>query len=414
MFTSSNRAVMAVALAVLAPMPAPAFHIGLGNAAAAQGAKVVNKANAEYMEVNGVIVPRLPSCGSTTALFTSPLVTDPSFISINPIGHVFPPGHTFPADHAYFGFTGTSAGIDLFAPADGWITQITTLYGANHSSDGFVLDFSPCAEVTLMNLTVDTLAPALAHASGKTTCSDFGGNFPGAVASCVTTLQWPVKAGDLLGTGGLVDFGPIVDQRSQLSGFVNAARHNVSRGFCPVNYFTPSLRATYTAMLGVNSGSTFIPRTAEPLCGTIVQDLAGTAQGDWFKPGADYPPDNAHLALIHHNVFPSTATFSSGTSIPGFAGVWDFFPKTSADATRINYDFRLVNDTQLYCYDSFLFDVTGGAGSADPSLSGDILLLQLSGSSLDTLKIELQHPSSSCAATAGTWAFTSSAVTFQR
>jgi hypothetical protein len=143
-------------------------------------------------------------------------------------------------------------------------------------------------------------------------------------------------------------------------------------------------------------------------------DVAGTVQGDWFKQGAPYPPDDAHLALIHNSIYPSTGTFSSGTSIPGFAGAWDFFPKTTTDAARINYDFNLVNDTQLYCYDSFLIDFNTGPGGPDTNMNGDILLMQLSGSSLENLTIELQHPGSNCTATAGTWAFTSGAVHFER
>ena len=416
---SDRTAIFAAAFCAIAPAtPALAFHLGLGNAAAAAGSKVVNNANANYSAINGTVfdAPPLPSCGSNMALFTSAPVTDPTFVSINPIGHVFPPGHTFPADHAYFGFTtGVSPNINLYAPGDGWVTQVIALYGVGNSPDGYVINFSPCAEVTLMNLSVNTLAPALLHPSGpvSTSCSSFGENFPGAVASCVTTMQLPVKAGDLLGNGGLVDFGPIIDTRFQLSGFIDPGRHDLNRGFCPVNYFTPSLKAAYTAILGVNNGTTFIPRTTPPLCGTIVQDLAGTVQGDWFFPGASYPPDNPHLALIHDSVYPSTGTFSSGTSIPGFVGAWDFFPKQAADNTRIDYDFSLVNDTEIYCYDSFLIAFSNGAGVPDPNLVGDILLMQLSGPSLDTLKIELQTPGTPCGG-AGTWAFTSNAVTFQR
>jgi hypothetical protein len=416
MFTSFKRILpLTAALGLFAPAPAPAFHFGLGNAAAAQGAKVINQANSEYMSSNGVLVPALPSCGSNMALFTAPPVIDPTFVAINPLGHIFPPGHTFPADHGYFGFSGSSANVNLYAPADGWVTQIITLYGSGNSSDGYVITFSPCREVTWANLTVNTLAPVLANPSGptSTSCSSFGENFPGAVASCTTNMEAPVKAGEFLGTGGLVDFGPLTDTRMQLTGFIDPGRHDLNRGFCAVNYFVPSLRATYTAMLGGNNGATFIARTIPPICGTIVQDLAGTVQGDWFFPGAPYPPDDPHLALIHHNISPSTATFSVGSSIPGFSGGHDFSPVTTADGTRINYDWPLVNDTQIYCYDTLLIDLQNGAGGPDPTLAGDIVLLQMTDSQLDTLKIELQPSKTTCAASVP-WAFTGAAVTFQR
>jgi hypothetical protein len=98
MFISFNRtALVAVAIGLIAPIPALAFHFGLGNAAAAEGAKVVNKANSQYMAEGDLVVPALPSCGSNMALFTSPPVTDPTFVNFAPLGHIFPPGHTFPA-----------------------------------------------------------------------------------------------------------------------------------------------------------------------------------------------------------------------------------------------------------------------------------------------------------------------------
>lgn len=390
-----------------------ALRYGLGSAVAHRSADLMNQA---YQQTGNNGFPFLPSCGSNMALFTAPPVTDPTFVSINPMGHVFPPGHTFPADHAYFGFSGTSDNVNLFAPGNGWVTQVTTLYGVGNSSDGYVITFSPCQEVKMDNLSVNSIPQAFINPPGSvTTCSNFGGNFPGAVASCVTNMQVPVKAGQLLGTGGLVDFGPIEDTRFQIAGFVDPARHDLNRGFCPLNYFAPALQATYTAMLGGNNGSVLVPRTAQPLCGTIMQDIAGTAQGDWFFPGAPYPPDDPHLALIHHNIAYSTATFSVGSSIPEFAGAHDLELKTVADSTRINYDWPLVNDTQLYCYDTILVEFNNGPGGPDPSYVGDIVLLQLSGPSLDTLTIELQTPGKTCSGVgAGAWAFTGNAVTFQR
>jgi len=420
MFISSNRvAAWAAALLALTQTPALAFHFGLGNAAAAQGAKVVNKANSEYMAEGNLLVPALPSCGSSMALFTNAPVTDPAFVSFQPVGHVFPPGHTFPADHSYFNFNASSTALEdvnMYAPGNGWVTQVTAYYDNAHGAPSFYnITFAPCAEVKIINLTVNTLASALLHPTGpaSTSCSSNTDNNPGVVQSCVTNMEDPVKGGDLLGTGGLVDFGPIIDTRFQISGFINPARHVLDRGFCPIDYFTPNLKASYLATIGGNNGATLITRKIAPLCGTIMQDLAGTAQGDWFFPGASYPPDNAHLALIHHNVDPSTGTFSVGSSIPGFAGSHDFIPKTNSDGSRINYDFSLVTDQQIYCYDTLLIDFVYGAGGADPNYTGRIVLLQMTDTSLDTLKIELQNPGTSCAS-AAPWSFTSAAVTFQR
>lgn len=95
MSISSNRtAALAAALLAFMHTSALAFHFGLGNAAAAEGAKVVNKANSEYMAEGNLVIPALPSCGSNMSLFNSAPVAD-SFVSFQPVGHVFPPGHTF-------------------------------------------------------------------------------------------------------------------------------------------------------------------------------------------------------------------------------------------------------------------------------------------------------------------------------
>ena len=225
-------------------------------------------------------------------------------------------------------------------------------------------------------------------------------------------MEVPVKAGDLLGTGGLVDFGPIEDSRLQISGFVNPSRHDLHRGFCPLNYFTPGLQTAYTAMLGAWNGA-FVPRTNQPACGTIMEDVAGTAQGDWYFPGAPEHPDDPHLSLIHFSVDPSSASFSSGTSIPNFVGTHDFTPKTIPDGTRINYDFNLVSDNQLYCYDSMKIEFIANVGGPDPQLAGHIVLLQLSPSK-NSLTIELQNAGTNCATAGPPWSFTGAAVAFER
>jgi len=419
MFTYSNRtALVAATLLIISQGSAYAFHFGLGNAAAAEGAKVVNKANSEYMSSDGLLVPKLPSCGSNMALFTSAPVTDPTFVSITPLGHFIPPGHTFPSDHNYYNFNASSTqllGINTYAPGDGWVMQVIALYYNLNAPSSYVITFSPCLEVKMDNMTVNTLAPALLNPSGpsSTSCSSNNWGDQGVIQSCVTNMEMPVKAGQLLGTGGIVDFGPIEDTRFQITGWANPSRHDLNRGFCVVNYFSPSLKAAYTAILGVNNGSTFIPRTIQPICGTIMQDIPGTAQGDWYFPGAPNLPEDPHLALIHSNVDPSTGTISCGTSVPGLVGGHDFIPKTTADGTRINYDFSLVSDNQIYCYDTLLTDFVYGAGGPDPNYVGQIVLLQMTDASLQTLKIELQNPRTTCAS-AAPWAFTSNAVTFQR
>lgn len=400
---------MGAGLAALLAPPASALRFGLGNAAAGHGAKAVDKA-----------VSELPSCGGALTLFDTLPVTDPALAAVEPLGHVYPPGHTFPSDHLYFHFnlsTTALLGVNLYAPSDGWVVQTTRNDYTGGSPvpgvDGdYFVAFAPCREVILNFLHVATLVPALTNPAGAsfTRCSFFnvGGVNPEMGSSCTTRLQVPVKAGQLLGTGIVGDFGPLEDTRVALSGFARPGRHNLHRGFCPLNYFAPVPRAALAGLLGADNGG-FVARTTAPACGTIMQDVPGTAQGDWYLPGAPDMPDNPHLALIHDNVFPSTAVFSAGEAVPGVAsGAYMVFPKTVADGTRVNYDFPLVADTQVYCYDTFRFFPT----SSVTALSGHIALLRLNAAA-DVLTVEFQNPGTDCAG-AGAWSFTGAAVDFAR
>ena len=400
-----TRTALLVALALLPPAPAGAVHFGLAKAVAAEAVKVVDKA-----------APSLPTCGGRLALFTQAPVTDSRLVSINPLGHLIPPGHTFPSDHLYMNFNPSGgAAVSLYAPSDGWVTQVTEiLTGSSVSS--YSLAFQPCAEVTLNFLSISTVVSGLLNTTPSfRQCSSDGQGYPGATGTCTISLRAAVKAGDLIGTGPAttIDFGPLEDTRMQLTGFANSSRHTLSRGFCPLNYFASSVQTTYGALLGGNNGARFLARSVSPTCGTIVQDVSGTAQGDWYRIGSPDIPDNPHLALVHDNISPSTATLSVGSSVPGFQGAHAVFPKTTADGTRIDYDFNLIQDTQIYCYDGFQSTFNSGLFSPDTSLSGRIAIVQLTGSSLGNLTLELQNPGTSCAA-AAPWSFTGSAVNFQR
>jgi hypothetical protein len=410
-----NRKLLLAFVCAAAPARAGSFHVGLANAVANEGAKIVNKA-----------ANLLPSCGGNFTLFNQFPVTDPSLASIEPLGHLFPPGHTFPSDHLYFHFNESFAAaqsVNLYAPSDGWIIQVVRADYTSGAPMGLSADyqvtFSPCQEVALTVGHVDFIPSFMANPAGPTStqCSSFSeGGAPGAEAgtSCQINMQVPVKAGQIIGTGTIGDFGPLIDTRVSLSGFVDPSLQNLNRGFCPLNYFSAPVQTAYTALLGQNAGAVLTRRTIPPLCGTVVQDAAGTAQGDWFAPGATDANGLNNIALLHDNVFPSTAAFSIGQSMPAaFQGVNYVYPKTVADGTRINYDFNLVNDNQIYCYDTFEAFPQISSG-LNPNMVGRIVLIRMT-PSLTNLSIEVQNPGTNCATVgAASWAFTGAAVLFQR
>ena len=405
----------AALLWALAPAPASAISFGLGKAVAGQGAKVTDKA-----------ANPLPSCGGNFALFTQPPVTDANLVSVSPVGSQS--SHIFPPDHMYFNYNEPmpNLGTVLYAPSNGWVVQVTV----NNQSSGlpfginpnYYIGFSPCAEVTLNILSIATISPALTAAlsapTSVTRCSSFnnsgGGPNPEIGEGCVTYMQVPVHAGDVLGTGLVADFGPLQDTRVSISGFANPSRHDLHRGLCPLDYWAPNVLPAAHYTPGYNLGTTVFARTASPTCGTIMQDVPGTAQGDWYFPGAANLAESAHLALVHDIVFTSSAVFSVGTSMTNFGGILQtkqyFQPKTAPDGTRIDYDFNLVNDGQIYCYDTF--SVASPVFAASPDLSGYVVLLQLD-STKTNLTIELQNPATNCAG-ASPWSFTNAAIGYQR
>jgi hypothetical protein len=432
-----NKNMRLIAAAALfwafAPTPARAVSFGVGNAVAKQGANIVNK----------VVPPPLPSCGGNFQPFTQPPIADPNFLGLSPLGSQS--DHILPPDHMYLNvYNNSDYGQKLYAPSNGWVVQVTAGNGS------YSVVFSPCAEVAISFMGLPTISAVLATAvaaapSYDTACGQNTNDGPGT--SCVTNLQFPVQAGQILGSGVFVDFGPLQDSRINLTGFANPSRHNLNRGFCPLSYFQanvlPASQWTTGDYIGgtyVNGSyepgtGTYVARSTTPVCGTIVQDVPGTAQGDWYAPGspntqdASYTDETEQMALVHDSVFWSTAVFSVGISDPlypllpsggGQTYKAFFMPKTNPDGTfkndssRIDIDFSLVtSDGNIYCYDTLnIFDPEYSPNYN--TLSGYIILLQLI--DVNDLRIEAQNHSSgaNCTTTAGTWAFSPAAVVLQR
>src|SRR5262249_5597074 len=140
--------------------------------------------------------------------------------------------------------------------------------------------------------------------------------------------------------------------------FDNPSRHtgtDQAYTVCPIDYFAPGPKAAMEAILGRFDGG--YHRTTAPLCGPYNQDIAGTARGFWYYPGAPNIPEDPHLALILNNVYAPQQTISYGTSLPGQSPNFYTFIPTSAGL--VNRDFAQVSaDGNIYCYDTF-YDPVG-------------------------------------------------------
>lgn len=352
----------------------------------------------------------LPSCSGSDFFTVSPLNSD-DYRGIVPLGNLNPTGHTFPTDHIYMyiRLSGSDpASVNVYSPGDLYLVSVSA---SEHVTDGYTdytLSFMPCKEFQGYFGHVNTLSDALSEKIGSlsgsdTSCGEAYTTGGKTFRQCEKDVEIAMEAGELIGTAGregqyALDFGAY-DSRVSALGFADPDRwSSSSTGFdklhvvCPVDYFSSAVKAELEAGLGAYDGA--VQRTVEPLCGELMQDIAGTAQGIWFVSGTgDDFSEDAQLALVHDNVDPLQPVFSVGNSITGLDyGVYEFTPESSGLVDRDFGD--ITNDGNIYCFEL---------------ASSRTLILQMTSST--ALKIE-KISATDCSA--GTWSFSLNAVQFER
>lgn len=315
------------------------------------------------------------------------------FRSFRPLGFINPPIHIFGAKHSNFtinlpGET-PKTGLLVKFPSDATVTQITTTYG-DQGDTGYQVTFYPCEQFKSylfhLETIADTLAQDIAKDQGK--CQEF--NFGNSkTKKCEKKTALKVKAGDPVGTNdrfGGVDWGA-VDYRV-INKFANPDRYD--RDYpsytSPIAYLTPENKTLMENKLRSLDGS--VKRTAEPIYGTIAQDIAGTAQGNWFigdksfKNQQDFSP---FMALLHDYIDPSQPIISMGNSVTGVKmGLYSFEPQSTGTTNR---DFKdIKSDGNVYCFNNFLSGQS--VGQLNLSTLNGVLLMQMPNEK--TLKVEYQ------------------------
>lgn len=365
--------------------------------------------------------PMRQACTSEPLYSVLP-VTESDFFAFRPLGWLTPPTIVFPLKHSTFSITQPGEAsyrrVPVVFPGGATVTRINTTEWLGKNKTGYQLYFDPCQGVQayfyhLGNL-AEPLLTALTNYAGEPNCRQYYAGYDTDVKLCQYQVSIPVKAGDpagVSGDGASVDFGMIDYNAPELvfanrDHYTDELRHYVS----PLNYFTPEMKARLLAKTGSYDGQ--VIRTKEPREGEIAQDIAGTAQGNWFEPGKDWnqfpPPDNAtFIALVHDYIGPEPI-FSMGTRLPGVKpGLYSFTPESIGS---VNRDFADVKSDIIYCYDRFTNgQTTGKVGLGQ--IEG-ILILKLSDDA-NTFTIEK-------IGTAGTtchsieWLFSKNAVTYSR
>ncbi len=350
----------------------------------------------------------IPECTSGP-LFSVLPVSETDFTDLAPLGNLNPTGHTFPTMHHYFYLTnsdGTGAPdeVPVYMPGDAWITSVST---SEHLSaipvyTDYSITFYPCSQYKAYYGHIQGLSAELQAQLATITDSSCNTYTTGGddYRHCTYNLEYFMAAGTDIGVAGgtegqwALDFGAR-DMRNAPLQFANQTRWENGAGdgiytACVSDAYEPTQQAFLESRFGYSG----IPRTVPPVCGTIEQDITGTAQGVWFLATAgpnDIFPEDPHLALVHDNFDPSIGVLSIGTSLGGASGRHTYTPTSSGFINREVSE--ITNDGDIYCY----------------PLNSGALLLQMPGT--DSIELEFQ---SSADCDDGIYVFTGDKVSFIR
>lgn len=353
-----------------------------------------------------------------TPLFGTSPVALADFISFRPQGFMSTPIHMFPAKHSAFSMTqigATAVPKPVRAPSKATVTEI---YEATFSATGkknYQIFMYPCREVRAYFGHAVTISDKLAAEFAKETpkCNSFDSGVGSLTTTCRReNLNIPLEEGEVFATGpdtAGIDFGTL-DFRLKPAAFIDITHYDSYYPYyvSPLDYFKAGVKAQIEAKTGSVFGTPV--RTALPIGGTYMQDLPGTAQGNWFLPGKTHSNStdlSQFMGLAHDYVDPSQPLMSAGTSITGMKlGLYSFKAESGGLTNR---DFSAITpDGNTYCYDGFINGQSaGGLPLGKPS---GVLLMAMPDAK--TLKVELVSGSSCAALTSKT--LSAGATTFVR
>lgn len=312
------------------------------------------------------VADTLPSCGEKMDFLSVSPLKYGDFKNIIPLGNFNPSGHTFPTDHIYLALNRIDANdwnsgtvnVPVYMPGDVLITEIDAV---KHLSDNppftdYDLSFYPCKELSFRFGHITSLSAEMLSEFNKGIQCDKEYETGGSKFQRCSNknLNIKVSAGQKIGTAGgnpnqsAFDIWA-TDFRVKELEFAMPDRwsSNTKHTACPLNYFTNKEKEELYSLLGGWSSN---KRTIEPICGTIEQDIKGTAQGAWFVQGTENTyPEDPHLALALDNVNPQINVFSVGGSIPGLdSKIYIFTPESTGE---VNIAFAQVKPGKVYCYE---------------------------------------------------------------
>lgn len=327
-----------------------------------------------------------PKCPTNlSGVLTAPLMEPKYIAALTPLGNINPPGHTAPVDHIYFTVNSDDK-IPLFAPADGWITNV--MAGSEKDANGnynftsYVLTYTICDGLILdfagYNDVIQPLKDELAKY--KESCKydiKKAGHENSSEGQCnYNNLNFKVAAGEQLGYVQRKlrpEGGYDLPFEIWAANYNKPARSDVdwsyyddnryAHSMCTFDLYAGILKQQFDTKFGVwqeekNGSGKFLSRTVEPVCGQVNQDVVGTVQGMWFshKPDKNDKSGNVvasgqGLAFLHNNIDPTKGEVSIGGEFgSAITGVYIFTPTHSGTINREPSEVKA--DGQIYCYDS--------------------------------------------------------------
>lgn len=341
---------------------------------------------------------------------------------IIPLGLLSPPQHITPTSHIYYHLNRDTSGgghgydrppmeVEVRAPGNirvlGINSSTSWVNGVLSYTDYDVL-FAPCRTQIYDLIHVSSLNPELAalyDASTPDRCDEYG-SAQSWYRFCKSALELDIAVGTVIGTAGGKKSAALdleaYDLESEPLAYANPSRYSSDldlrlKVVCPFDGFTPEARAEQMSRIGGYDGR---PRTVEPICGEVMQDIPGTAQGNWYTGrSAAHAEWSKELSLVHDYIDPTLSAISVGGTVMD-AGIWLFHAE---DAGTVNRDFgQVIPDGRVYCYQ--------GAVSTEGGQSPTVLPGRLLISLISETELLLEHQDGNCG---GPPVFVDS-VTYQR
>jgi len=293
-------------------------------------------------------------------IFSVAVVHPDSVRSLDPLGNLNPPGHTFPSDHMGIYLKRDQFdhpyAVNVYCPGDLKLARARAVEHVIEGITDFAFDLEACDEMVLIIGHVGELDPQLFAGYTDLDSWNFEEEYStGGETYRVSSIRpyWDVPAGTRMGRAGVhqyqggLDYG-FYDRTRPRATAANPSRwgeYGYLHAFSPIEYYPEGeLKETLASLVAREHQD-----GDEHPYGRVMQDVPGSAHGCWFLPGAPFPPEDAHLALVQWNLFPSREAFSIGNSVASLnPGLYYFYPENEGRLHRHFAD--VTSDGLIYGY----------------------------------------------------------------